>query len=60
MRWRCSVLRREFAGDEQAGHGGAPGAWGLAWAQSERSGGLGHGLHAGTVALEGTDHDGAG
>jgi hypothetical protein len=29
-RWRRSVPRREFAGDEGAGHDGALGAWGLA------------------------------
>jgi hypothetical protein len=32
--WRRSVPRRELARDEGASHGGAPGALGLAWAQS--------------------------
>jgi hypothetical protein len=57
---RRSVLRREFAGDEQVGHGGAPGTWGLAWAQSGRSSGLGLGRHAGAGDPEGADHGGVG
>jgi hypothetical protein len=51
-RWRRSVLRRKLAGDE-AGHGGAPEAWGLVWVRSGRSGGLSHGYHAGAKAPEG-------
>jgi hypothetical protein len=31
-RWRHSVPWRELARDEEAGHGGAPEAWGLAQA----------------------------
>jgi hypothetical protein len=58
--WRCSVPRREFTRDEKAGHSGALEARGLAWAQSGRSGGLGHGLHTGAGALESADHDRAG
>jgi hypothetical protein len=54
------VPRRELTGDEEVGHGGAPEAWGLAWAQSGRSGGLSHGLHAGARAPEGADHGKAG
>jgi hypothetical protein len=60
VRWRRSVTRRELAGDEETGHGGAPKAWGLAWAQSGQSGGLGHGPHAGAGAPEGADHGEAG
>jgi hypothetical protein len=60
MWWRRSVPQRELIGDEQAGHGGAPGTWGLVRAQSGRSGGLGYGLHAGAGAPEGADHGGAG
>jgi hypothetical protein len=59
-RWRRSVPRRGLAGDEEASHGGAPGAWGLAWARSGRSGELGHGLHAGAGAPDSADHGGAG
>jgi hypothetical protein len=60
VRWRRSVPRRGLTGDEEAGHGGAPDAWGLAWVRSGRSGGLGHGLHAGAGAPEGADHGEAG
>jgi hypothetical protein len=59
-RWRRSVPWREFAGDEQASHGGALEARGLAWAKSGRSGELGHGLHIGAGAPTSADHDGAG
>jgi hypothetical protein len=59
-RWRRSVPRRGLAGDKEAGHGGAPEAWGLAWARSGRSGGLSHGLHASVGAPEGPDHGEAG
>jgi hypothetical protein len=59
-RWRRSVPWREFAGDEGAGHGGAPKARGLAQARSGRSGGLSHGLRAGAGAPEGADHGKAG
>jgi hypothetical protein len=59
-RWRRLVPRREFAGDEGAGHGEAPGAWGLVWAQSGQSGGFSHGLRAGAGAPESADHGGAG
>jgi hypothetical protein len=59
-RWRRSVLRRELAGDEGTGHGGALEAWGLARARSGRSGGLGHGHHTGAGAPEGAAHDEAG
>jgi hypothetical protein len=52
--WHRSVPWRELAGDEEAGHGGAPGAWELAWAQSRWSREFSHGLHASA------DHDGAG
>jgi hypothetical protein len=54
------VPRREFTGDEKAGHGGALKARGLAWAQSWRSGRLGHGLHTDAGAPESADHGGAG
>jgi hypothetical protein len=57
---RRSVPRRELAGDEEAVHGGAPEVWGLAQVQSGRSGGLGHGPHAGAEAPEATDHGEAG
>jgi hypothetical protein len=59
-RWRRSVPRRELVGNEEAGHGGAPGAWGLAWTRSGQSGGFSHGLHASARAPEGVDHGGAG
>jgi hypothetical protein len=59
-RWRRSVPWRELDGDEGAGHGGAPEAWGLAWARSGRSGRLGHGHHADTGAPEGAAHGEAG
>jgi hypothetical protein len=52
--------RRELAGDEGAGHGGAPEAWGLARACSGRSSGLGHGHHAGAGAPERAAHCEAG
>jgi hypothetical protein len=54
------IPRREFAGDEQTGHDRALEAQGLAYAQSERSGEIGHGLHAGAGAPESADHSGAG
>jgi hypothetical protein len=60
VRRRRSVPRREFAGDEKAGHSWAPGAWGLAWAQSGRSGGFRQGPHAGAGAPEGAAHGEAG
>jgi hypothetical protein len=50
----------ELAGDEGAGHGGALGVWGLAWARSGWSGGLSHGLHASAGAPESADHGGVG
>jgi hypothetical protein len=59
-RWRCSVLRREFAGDEKAGHGGALEARGLAHARSGLFGGFSHGPHAGAGAPESADHGKAG
>jgi hypothetical protein len=59
-RWRRSVPQRELAGDKEAGHGGAPEAWGLVRARSGRSGRLGHGHHAGAGAQEGAAHGEAG
>jgi hypothetical protein len=59
-RWRRSVPRREFAGDEKAGHGRALEARGLARARSGRSGGLGHGHHASAGEPESADHGKAG
>jgi hypothetical protein len=44
-RWRRSVPRRELVGDEEAGHGRALEARGLARASSGRSSEFGHGLH---------------
>jgi hypothetical protein len=55
-RWRRSVPRREFAGDEKAGHDGALEARGLARTHSGRSGRLGHGHHSGAGAPEGAAH----
>jgi hypothetical protein len=60
VRWRRSVPRRELAGDEQTGHGGAPGAWGLAKAHIGGSGGLTRGHHADAGAPEGAAHGEAG
>jgi hypothetical protein len=60
VRWCRSVPRREFTGDEKAGHGGALEARGLARAHLGRSGGLGHGHHASAGAPEGAAHGEAG
>jgi hypothetical protein len=59
-RWRRLVPWQELAGDEEAGHGGAPEAWGLVRACSGWSDGLGHGHHAGAGAPEGAAHGEAG
>jgi hypothetical protein len=58
--WRRSVPRREFVGDEKAGHDGALEARGLAQARSGLSGGFSHSPHAGAGAPESTDHGKAG
>jgi hypothetical protein len=47
-------------GDEEAGHGGAPGAQGLVQVCLGRSGRLGHGHHAGAEVPEGATHGEAG